>query len=250
MNSDGDYVYDVALVFSHQIYGPFFCANTSPGLFDDVTKEMFASRIVLTTGIGENLLANNKFHGPIETVELKDKGLNLFSLIFPYRILIEREEQSGIGTIHRILIFVLQFREEQKSVILENMSFLEQQLRKFMAKQDLSFLESDQPDCDKKGKEFLNLLKDRINHVISLRLRGKEMGGTLFHLGNLPNISEQHKPIVGVLIMNPNGIKYSDLINNLPNLTEKQLNEFLEELELMGFISVEQESDDRLIIPH
>ena len=234
---------DLVLVVNHETFGPMYCTDTNPSLFKDPpAQQMFASRIVLTSGIGDKLLTPFKFHGPVEITENTENKYK--ALFFPIHVNLPGNEELGYGDIRRVVVISLIFLEEWNKKVVENLEFIESQFRSLCKDEKIeeyvtALDPSDLKQCEV-TQELLERLKKGLEYAVNLRLEGLRRGISLFDLGVLGQLPEKHKKVGSYLIRKPEGWVRSQFEQEFSSKVE-DLEEILEELFLMGFITMEND---------
>ncbi len=244
-------IYDITLVFSHHALGPFYCSSSREDLFDIVSREMFASRIILTAGIGENLLPPRKLHGPLDTIEVKSVRLQTY--IYPIPIQLDLAQQ-GIGSITRVLLFCIQFLEERRPLLSQYEEFIQEVFEHITQYIEFDSLFSTTDICQTEATAILRQIRDELDKRLSWKIKGAEMGESLYDLGVVKQLPNELQDVAVALLKFPQGI-FLGKLSTLLELSIDQLWDRVRTLELLGFVKIQSKAhssadkDQMVIVP-
>ena len=213
---------------------------------------MFASRIILTAGIGENLLPSKKLHGPLDTIEVKSVRLQTY--IYPVPIQLNATQQ-GIGAITRVLLFCIQFLEEYRALLSPYEEFIQKAFEHITEYIEFEPLFSSVDICQTEAAAILRQIRDELDKRLSWKIKGDEMGGSLYDLGVVKQLPNALQTVAIALLEFPQGV-YLNKLSEILELSIEQLWEPIRKLELLGFVTIQTESDfsgdkgQMLIIPN
>ena len=222
-------------MFSHQDLGPFYCSSSREDLFDTVSREMFASRIILTAGIGENLLPSRKLHGPLDTIEVK--SVHLKAYIYPVPIQVDAVKQ-GIGPITRVLLFCIQFLEEYRSLLSNYEEFIQKAFEHITEYIEFGPLFSNTDVCQTEATSILRQIRDELDKRLMWKIKGDEMGGSLYDLGVIKQLPDELQTVALALLEFPQGV-HLDKLSGILGSGMDQLWSQIRKLELLGFVMIQ-----------
>lgn len=238
---------DVSIIVSLEQIGPVLKATTSQFL-ENSQKEAkvilyFTQRVVFTLGIGNQQVKFDKFHGPIELIDLP---INQEIILYPKKMTDLDSSDSRIQRFGRDVIFCIHYITESRNIIHAFQDELYEKLTNLLEdiapKNIYSAINSDEI-----LKKSAFKIKDKLNRFLNLRLEAKILGESLFNLSTLRQLDEKRRSIGSLLLGNLNGLSQTDIIENLDNnYPEKDYLESLDDLIEMGYIL--KETKDNLEI--
>ena len=200
----------------------------------------FTQRVVFALGIGNQQVKFDKFHGPIELIDLP---INQEILLYPLKMIDKTSEDSRIQKFGRDFIICLHYASEERGTILSFQNILYDKLTDLIAEispdNDYSKINS-----DKIMKESVFTLKSNLNKFLILRQEAQRLGNSLFNLSTLRQLDEKRREVGSLLLGNLKGLTKDEIIENLDvKQSESDYINSLNDLIEMGYVITEKTSD-------
>lgn len=237
-------ILDVSIIVSLEQIGPVLKATTSEFL-DKSQKEAkvilyFTQRVVFTLGIGNQQVKFDKFHGPIELIDLP---INQEIILYPIKMNDKQSSDPRIQKFGRDVILCIHYETESRNTIL---GFQKELYRKITTlfndiapENDYSKIKSDET-----LKKSVIEIKFELNKFLNLRMEAKMLGESLFNLSTLRQLNSTKREIGSLLLGNLKGITKEELLKNVEiNDNETEYEEALNDLIEMGYVIKEQNSN-------
>ncbi len=193
----------------------------------------FTQRVVFTLGIGNQQVKFDKFHGPIELIDLP---ISQEIILYPLKMNDKQSSDSRIQKFGRDVIFCIHYKTDSRNKI--------QLFQKELYEKFKSLLEEIAPDNEyssfKNDESLKNIvfdLKRDLNRFLNLRIQANRLGESLFNLSTLRQLDPVKREIGSLLLGNLKGITKNEILENLApvNSGDKYL-EALTELIEMGYV--------------
>lgn len=203
----------------------------------------FTQRVVFALGIGNQQVRFDKFHGPIELIELP---INQEVLLYPMKMVDKSSEDSRIQKFGRDFIICLHYASEERSTILSFQDVLYNKLTELINEITPEH-EYSKINSDEVMKEVVFTLKENLNTFLLLRQKAKQLGESLFNLSTLRQLDEKKREIGSLLLGNLKGLTKNEIIENLDSkLSETDYTSSLNDLIEMGYV-VKEKTPDSII---
>ncbi len=239
--------YDISFVVFLDV-GPDLLATTSPALrkrLVDSPSEVnlnFVMRITFITGIGQSLGTQKVFHGPVGMPESQEDVLVFPLLVEDQDATDERIQKGG-----RIVNICLHYHTKQKKLVTSNREALQQHF--------LSMINSIVPNLTfnhlyphDKAEKFCCELQSKIIRFFQLRAETEQLGPSLYSLAVIKNMPGIRKEIGSILIQNPDGVQFDELLNLLDKkISKEELEEVIEDFTIMGYVTCIEKANQIII---
>lgn len=232
-----DVILDISIVISLEQIGPVLRGTTSSFL-ENSQKEAkvilyFTQRVVFTLGIGNQQVKFDKFHGPIELI---DVPISQEVLLFPVKLVHKESPDPRVQKFGKDLIICIHYKTEDRSLIQNILDPIYTKLYKIINDiipgNDYSYINDEE-----KSKAIAIKIKSILNRFIELRLESQNLGESLFNLGTLRQLDEKKRAIGSLLLGNLKGLNKIDLHENLGlDLGKKDFESALLDLIDMGYV--------------
>ncbi len=239
-----DLILDVSIIVSLEQIGPVLKATTSEFL-DKSQKEAkvilyFTQRVVFTLGIGNQQVKFDKFHGPIELIDLP---ISQEIILYPKKMNDNQSSDSRIQKFGRDVILCIHYETDLRNTI--------QNFQKELYTKITTLFNEIAPENDYskiKNEETLKKavieIKTKLNKFLNLRIEAKKLGESLFNLSTLRQLDSIKREIGSLLLANLKGISKEDLLSNLDSKdNETEYEQALNELIEMGYVIRENSSN-------
>ena len=197
----------------------------------------FTQRVVFALGIGNQQVRFDKFHGPIELIDLP---INQEIILYPVKMIDKNSSDSRIQKFGRDFIICIHYKSENRETILGFQKELYDKLTDLIAEispeHEYSKINSDQV-----MKESVQAIRKSLNRFLFLRLEAKRLGESLFNLSTLRQLDEKKREIGSLLLGNLKGLTKEEIIDNLDGKhSESDYYSSLNDLIEMGYIIKEK----------
>ena len=237
-------IIDVSFIVSLEQIGPVLKATTSDFL-DSSQKEAkvilyFTQRVVFALGIGNQQVKFDKFHGPIELIDLP---INQEIILYPLKMIDKESSDSRIQKFGRDFIICLHYQSENRSTVMSFSNELYEKLTE-LVKLITPNLEYSSISPDNIMKESVHTIRAKLNKFLGLRIKAKKLGESLFNLSTLRQLDDIKREIGSLLLGNIKGLTKEEIIDNLDSkYTESEYLASLNDLIEMGYIIKENRSE-------
>jgi hypothetical protein len=203
MDRSDPHITDIALIANLDTLGPVFVANANIDFFSLDSQSLFASRIVILTGMGNQNTPLFQIQGPIPISEIPGDEY------FECYLFQMRPKSNGHSNLHLIVTFV--FKSKLRVVLKQNEEILQNIMNKNIDSFDFKDLEdgSVPPDISEKYHPILLKLLDQINEEI-LQSSGES---SLFDISFVSSLEEKYSIVAKKFLLRPDGIPKDELMD-------------------------------------
>ena len=242
-----DLILHVSIIVSLEQIGPILKATTSEFL-DNSQKEAkvilyFTQRVVFTLGIGNQQVKFDKFHGPIELIDLPN---NQEIILYPKKMIDKESSDSRIQRFGRDIIVCIHYKAENRAIIASFQEVLYAKLTElftlFVPNNDYSLIRTDE-----KLKNLVFTFREKLNRFLNLRIEAKRLGESLFNLSALRQLEEKKREIGSLLLGNLKGLTKTEILSNTNSkYPENEYMDSLIDLIEMGYVIQETKDDTQI----
>ena len=232
-----DLILDISIIVSLEQIGPVLKATTSEFL-DNSQKEAkvilyFTQRVVFTLGIGNQQVKFDKFHGPIELIDLP---INQEIILFPRKMKDKESSDSRIQNFGRDVIICIHYKTENRNIIQQFQEELYTKMTAIFAEiapeNEFSKIKSEETLA-----QSVKDIRYKLNRFLNLRLEANKLGESLFNLSTLRQLDTIKREIGSLLLGNLKGLTKEEIISNTDSkFTENEYFDSLNDLIEMGYI--------------
>ena len=232
-----DLILDISIIVSLEQIGPVLKATTSEFL-DNSQKEAkvilyFTQRVVFTLGIGNQQVKFDKFHGPIELIDLP---INQEIILFPRKMKDKESSDSRIQNFGRDVIICIHYKTEYRNIIQQFQEELYSKMTDIFAEiapeNEFSRIKDDDTLT-----QSVKDIRYKLNRFLNLRLEAHDLGESLFNLSTLRQLGTIKREIGSLLLGNLKGLTKEEIISNTDSkFTENEYFDSLNDLIEMGYI--------------
>lgn len=236
LESDG-LILDVSIIVSLEQIGPVLKATTSAFLLNSQKEAKvilyFTQRVVFTLGIGNQQVKFDKFHGPIELIDLP---IEQEIILYPLKMNDNQSSDSRIQKFGRDVIFCIHYRTESRKTIQIYQNDLYAKITHLLSEITPNN-EYAKLSNDEMLKTTVSEFKSKLNKFLKLRIEAARLGESLFNLSTLRQLDAIKRSVGSLLLGNLKGLTKSEILMNLDsNYSESDYLEALTELIEMGYI--------------
>lgn len=237
-------ILDVSIIVSLEQIGPVLKATTSEFL-EKSQKEAkvmlyFTQRVVFTLGIGNQQVKFDKFHGPIELIDLP---INQEIILYPIKMKDTQSSDPRIQKFGRDVILCIHYENEFRDTVQifqkELYTKVTTLFNEIAPENDYTKIKSDEI-----LKKSVTEIRKKLNKFMNLRLEAKSIGESLFNLSTLRQLDDKKREIGSLLLGNLKGITKEEIFHNLELTHNKnEYDEALNDLIEMGYVEKKTNSN-------
>ena len=240
---ESNLILDVSIIVSLEQIGPVLKATTSSFLINSQKEAKvilyFTQRVVFTLGIGNQQVKFDKFHGPIELIDLP---VNQEIILYPIKMNDNQSSDSRIQKFGRDVIICIHYRTESRNIIQIYQNDLYAKITRLLS-EIAPGNEYEKINNDEILQTTVSNIKNKLNTFLKLRIEATKLGESLFNLSTLRQLDPIKRDIGSLLLSNLKGITKSEILKNLEgNYSDSDYLEALTELIEMGYIIEEPNS--------
>jgi len=203
----------------------------------------FTQRVVFTLGIGNQQVRFDKFHGPIELIDLP---INQEIILYPKKMIDNESSDSRIQKFGRDLILCIHYQTGNRNVIQNFQDDLYVKIsdlfQEHVPNNLYSYIKSDEV-----LKNLVVIIREKLNRFLNLRLEAQKLGESLFNLSTLRRLDEKPREIGSLLLGNLKGLTKEEIIENVnPKYPTDEYFESLNDLIEMGYVIKENRSNKEI----